>query len=85
MSRLKKITYNSNILIDENVIDDIGWGCTIRSGQMLIVNLLSSICQNQNNRTEFLNLALNINCLSIENFIKIGKNNFNISIFQQWN
>ena len=29
---MRKFTYSSNFKIDNNDINDIGWGCTLRSG-----------------------------------------------------
>ena len=39
-SCMKRFTYKETIKLKNHYIDDIGWGCTVRSGQMLIFNML---------------------------------------------
>lgn len=37
---MKKFTYNEQIRYRKEFISDVGWGCTIRSGQMVLFNML---------------------------------------------
>jgi len=95
---MKKFTYNDEIKYRKGFISDVGWGCTIRSGQMLLFNmLLFKIIQFKVNMKYSKNLEdKSINLLtmfhdnrttnfSFSNFIEKSSKTENKKLNEYWN
>lgn len=65
------ISYRFGFPLCHNLDSDIGWGCTIRSSQMM----MASILQNIYNKKDLINKFIDNdkNCYSIHNFVDYGK------------
>ena len=95
---MKKFTYNDQIRYRKGFISDVGWGCTIRSGQMLLFNmLLFKIIQQRINIKYSKNLedkSINLLILfhdnrttnfSFSNFIEKSNKSVNKKLNEYWN
>lgn len=82
LSFLRKFTYQSNFLFEGSCINDMGWGCTIRSGQMLLFNYFSFAQWEQTGRIpsggELLSHFTENGCFSIGSLLLEAQNQFNI-------
>ena len=88
LKKMKKFTYSRKFKFCDKMVDDVGWSCTIRSGQMLLINLLirNKILKNKKEikDLEILKFFLYENEFSISNILKNGEINFNKKIKEQW-
>lgn len=85
---LKLFTYTKQFYYKKKIVDDIGWSCTIKTGQMLIINfLIRNLLIKKINFSEekIINFFIGENIFGIVNFLKTGFENFGKKFQKQWN
>ena len=85
-NKMKKFTYTNRFFYENRILNELGWSCTIRSGQMLLINFLIKKNSYEKNLKidDILEIFLNQNLFSISNILKRGKKNFSKKIGTQW-
>ena len=86
--KLKIFTYTKKFCYKNKIVDDIGWSCCLKTGQMLLINFIikNLLIKNKNfSEEKIINFFINKNIFGICNFLEFGFKNFGKDFEKQWN